>query len=69
MQSETQNGGGEPSEGRYQVAARDGKFDVRSDSGRVVVTCRERANAEEYAVLLKEAWEKGYKAGYRAGRT
>jgi hypothetical protein len=69
MQSETQNGGAEASEARYHVESREGKFDVRSDSGRVVVTCRDRPNAEEYAALLNEAWKRGYKAGYRAGRT
>lgn len=52
----------------YQVSAREGRFQVVDASGRVVVVCRDQVSAVDYAVLLNEAYRRGYKAGYRQAR-
>jgi hypothetical protein len=52
----------------YDVSDRDGRFDVRSASGRVVMSCGDEASARHYASLLNEAFDAGYKAGFRDGR-
>lgn len=35
----------------------------------VIVACGHEANASQYAVLLTQAYRRGYKAGYRKGRS
>jgi hypothetical protein len=56
-------------EQRYEVCEVDGAFQVHNPSGRVVIACPGRDNAEQYAVLLTEAYRLGFKAGFRAART
>ena len=57
-----------PEEGRdpYQIVECDGRHEVRSGSGRVIVVCHDPGSARQYALMLNEAWRVGYKAGYRA---
>jgi hypothetical protein len=52
----------------YRVNERDGRFEVLSDSGNVILVCQDEASATNYAVLLSEAYQRGYKAGYRYGK-
>ncbi len=52
----------------YRVSERDGNFDVINGSGNVVLTCGDEASAQNYAVLLAEAYQQGYKAGYREAK-
>jgi hypothetical protein len=52
----------------YHVNERDGNFEVVSDSGKVVLTCRDEASATNYVILLTEAYQRGYKAGYREAK-
>lgn len=52
----------------HRVNARDGKFEVLNDSGAVVLVCHDEASATNYAVLLSEAYQRGYKTGYRDGK-
>ena len=52
----------------YRVVARDGKFEVLNDSESVVLVCADQASATNYAVLLSEAFRRGYKVGYREGK-
>jgi hypothetical protein len=52
----------------YQVTEAKGRFEVRDDSGRCVVTFGDNGSAEALAVLLNEVYRKGYKTGYRAGK-
>jgi len=52
----------------YAVHEQNGRFEVRTVSGRVVVVCGEEGNASHYALLLNEAYKSGYKSGYRDGR-
>ena len=53
----------------YQVKAEQGVFQVVDASGQVVLTCEGEANAGQYASLLVQAYRRGYKAGYRKGRS
>jgi hypothetical protein len=52
----------------HRVNERDGKFEVLNDSGNVIMVCQDEASATNYAVLLSEAFQRGYKAGYRDGK-
>ncbi len=49
----------------YRVNAREGCFEVVDGSGRVLMVCRDAPSAENYAVLLNDAFRQGHKAGYR----
>lgn len=49
----------------YRVHERDGNFEVLDDSGNVTLVCYDEASAANYAVLLCDAYQRGYKAGYR----
>ena len=52
----------------YRVEERDGRFHVLDRMGRTVLSCGDEASAIHYGVLLKEAYGRGYKAGYKEGR-
>jgi hypothetical protein len=52
----------------YRVNERDGNFEVLNNSGSVVLVCEDQASAKNYAVLLSEAYQRGYKVGYRDGK-
>ena len=52
----------------HHITERDGKFDVLNSSGAVVLVCHDEASATNYAVLLSEAFQRGYKTGYRDGK-
>jgi hypothetical protein len=54
--------------GLHRVNERDGKFEVLNDSDNVVLVCQDEASATNYAVLLSEAFQRGYRAGYRDGK-
>jgi len=53
----------------YQVKAAQDLFQVVDTSGQVVVTSNDEANAGQYVALLTQAYRRGYKAGYRNGRS
>lgn len=53
----------------YQAATTDHGWVVLDAAGRVVVACADEPSAAQYATLLAEAYRRGYKAGYRDGRT
>jgi hypothetical protein len=53
---------------QYRVNERDGKFEVLNDSDNVVLVCQNEVSAANYAVLLSEAYQRGYKNGYRDAR-
>ena len=55
----------DPAPGLHRVSERDGKFEVLDDSGNVVLVCQDEVGATNYAVLFSEAYQRGYKAGYR----
>ena len=49
----------------YQPQSRNGVWEVQDETGRVVMACRDERSATDYAVLLNEAYRRGYKVGYR----
>jgi len=52
----------------YGWEADAGRFHVRDDAGRVVMTCHDEASAVHYVVLLTEAYRRGFKCGSRRAR-
>jgi hypothetical protein len=52
----------------YRVNEREGEFEVLNDSGNVIVVCRDESSATNYAVLLRDAFERGYRTGFRDGK-
>ena len=57
----------ESEEQPYGVDQQDGRFRVLDETGRVIMVCGDESSATHYAVLLSEAYRRGYKTGYRAG--
>lgn len=55
------------SQSAYTVHEREGLFEVRAASGRVIMVCNDENSASHYVVLLNEAYRAGYKLGYRDG--
>ena len=53
----------------YRVETEQGGFAVVDPSERIVLTCRDRHSAEQYAALLSTAYRAGYRAGARAERS
>jgi len=51
----------------YAVLEHDQRFEICNASLRVVMVCGDRGSAEHYALLLNEAYESGYKTGFRDG--
>lgn len=52
----------------YSVQERNTRFEVCSASGRTILVCEDEGSASHYAALLNEAYQAGYKTGYRDGR-
>jgi len=52
----------------YRFEEKNGRYTVLDGTDRVVMECGDEASATHYTVLLNEAYRRGYKAGYRAGR-
>ena len=61
--------GSQTEPGPYEVAERDGRYEVRAPSGRTVMACGDEGSAHHYASLLNEAYRCGYQAGSRQGRS
>ena len=55
-------------EAAYRVRATADGFDVVFGDALVAVACRDRASAEHYASLLNQAYARGHRAGFRAGK-
>lgn len=51
----------------YSVEEKDDKHGVVDRSGRIILQCNGVQNAMHYATLMNQAFEVGYKAGYRDG--
>lgn len=52
----------------YRIQPTESHFQVVDESGRVALSSGDRANAEQYAALLNQAYQRGYKAGFRAAK-
>jgi hypothetical protein len=49
----------------YEVEQNDDKHSVVDRSGRTILQCAGVQNAMHYATLMNQAFEVGYKSGYR----
>ena len=61
----------EPNDRQYQVeeGKEDGTYLVLiAETGRTILVCRDRGSAEQYAVMLNEAFDRGHRAGRREAR-
>ena len=58
----------DPDEPVYRTEAEKDRFAVKDDANRVIVVCRDKGSADQYAALLNEAFRKGFKAGCRQAR-
>lgn len=52
----------------YQVILKGKNFEVINSKGRALMICRDEASAQNYAVLLNEAYREGEKAAKRQAR-
>lgn len=53
----------------YTVQPEDGRFSVVDWEGNVILVCGDLPSADQYAALMKQAFRRGFKAGFRKGRT
>lgn len=52
----------------YAVEPEDGRFRVVDGEGNTILVCGDAASAEQYAVLMNQAFRRGFSAGYREAR-
>ena len=52
----------------YTVAAEPPQFKVLEWEGNVILICTDANSAEQYAVLLRKAFRRGFKAGRRSAK-
>lgn len=52
----------------YRTQSTEGHARVVDESGKAVLDCGNVASAEQYATLLNQAFQRGFKAGYRAAK-
>lgn len=52
----------------YRTQSTENQFQVVDESGRMVLSSGDRANADQYVALLNQAFQRGYKAGFRAAK-
>ena len=53
----------------YQVQPQEGSYRVVDAAGKVLCACGTMDNAQQYAALMNQVYQRGYKAGYRAGKS
>jgi hypothetical protein len=53
----------------YRVEPACDGFQVVAAAGEVILTCGDEANANHYAALLSQAYNRGFKAGCRKARS
>ena len=49
----------------YRVVAETDEFRVTDSDSRVIMTCKDNRSAEHYAALLTQAFQQGYRTGFR----
>jgi hypothetical protein len=52
----------------YRALPKEGIFHVVDENDRTILTCRDQVSAEQYVVLLWEAYQRGYRRGRRDAR-
>jgi hypothetical protein len=58
----------DPEDGPYRAEGANEDWRIVDSAGKVALVCGSEANASQYAVLLNQAYRRGYKAGYRKAR-
>jgi len=56
------------SESPYRTRSTEMGFVVEGDESKLVLQCGDQQSAEQYVVLMNQAYRRGYKAGYRSAR-
>ncbi len=52
----------------YNLSKKNEQFEINNKEGRTIMACRDQTSASHYLSLLNEAFQMGYKSGYRDGR-
>ena len=52
----------------YSVVASERGYEIRRDNGYAVLLCHSEESAQQYVTLLNQAFDAGYKAGFRKAR-
>ncbi len=52
----------------YTVQPDAGRFSVVDWEGNVILVCGDAPSAEQYAVVMNQAFRRGFKAGFRKAR-
>jgi hypothetical protein len=52
----------------YRVEPKDGGYQIIDPEGSVLLVCGDAPNADQYAVLMNQAYARGFKAGLRHAR-
>lgn len=52
----------------YRIEPDGARFKVVDWEGNAALACGDRPSAEQYAVLMNEAFRRGFKAGFRKAR-
>jgi len=55
-------------ESPYRTQSTEGHAQVVDETGKVVLDCGNLASAEQYAVLLNQTFQRGFKSGFRAAK-
>jgi hypothetical protein len=58
----------DPPTAPFAVTAEGDRFKVVDAEGRTQVVCADSANADQYAALMNQSYDRGFKAGYRHAR-
>jgi len=53
----------------YQVRKNSDRYHVTNEFDRVILECRDEGSARHYATLLNQAYELGYKKGFKIARS
>ena len=53
----------------YRIEPDGPRFKITDWEENVALLCSDRPSAEQYAVLMNQAFRRGYKVGYRKART
>jgi len=52
----------------YRVLFDNDRYHVTNEFNRVILECRDEGSAQHYATLLNQAYELGYKKGFKEAR-
>ena len=53
----------------YRIEPAPGVFQVVDAAGKIILACGDEANAGQYAALLSQAYDRGFKAGCRKAKS